>query len=170
MPTGPARHCRAPDRPSPPVGSEPPATAAAPIATTRNGVALTDAQRKRLVDLACGDSRRAERARMLLLAERGHNDREVARAIGVHRVTVWRLRKRVAERGIEAALARPYRKKLDEDQREYLHALARSAPPNGRARWTMKLLTATLVERGIVESISHVAVWQALKDGTPHRD
>ena len=133
-------------------------------------MAFSDAQRERLADLACGNSRRAKRARMLLLAERGHNDREVARAIGVHRVTVWRLRKRVAERGIEAAIARPHRKKLDEDQREYLHALARSEPPKERARWTMKLLAATLVERGIVESISHVAVWRALKDGTRYRD
>lgn len=105
-----------------------------------------------------------------MLAERGYNDREVARAVGVHRITVWRLRKRVVERGLEAALARPHRKKLDEDRREYLLALSRSEPPKGRARWTLQLLADTLVERGIVESISHVAVWQALKNDAPRRD
>ena len=126
-------------------------------------------QRERLRELAhggCKDAVTAGRARMLLLAEAGCNDREVARIVGVDRITVWRLRKRVAERGLEAALrnhAVHMPRKLDADHKALLIDLARSEPPQGRQRWTLRLLAERLVELGVVESISEVTVWKALK-------
>lgn len=172
MTTGPAAsHRRSQDRAAPPPGPGPPVGVPAARAPIPVGGAFNDVEKRRLVDLLHGgEPRRANWARMLLLAEQGYNDREVARAVGVHRVTVWRLRKRVAERGLEAALARPHCKKLDEDRREYLLTLARSEPPNGTIRWTLQLLADALVERGLVESISRVAVWQALRNGFTRRD
>ena len=126
-------------------------------------------QRERLRELAhggCQDAVAARRARMLLLAEEGYNDREVARVVGVDRITVWRLRKRFAEGGLEAALIN-YRehmpKKLNADQKTYLMTLARSEPPQGREWWTLGLLAERLAEVGMVEKISHVAVWKVLR-------
>ena len=128
-------------------------------------------QRERLRELAqggCEDAVTARRARMLLLAEEGHNDREVAKVVGVDRITVWRLRKRVAERGLEAALIN-HRKhsptKLNASQKIYLMTLACSEPPQGREWWTLQLLAERLVELGMVEKISHVTVWKALRSG-----
>ena len=128
-------------------------------------------QRERLRELAhggCQDAVTARRARMLLLAEEGYNDREVARVVGVDRITVWRLRKRFAERGLKATLVN-YRehlpKKLNADQKTYLMTLACSEPPQGREWWTLQLLAERLAEVGMVEKISHLAVWKALRGG-----
>jgi hypothetical protein len=58
---------------------------------------------------------------------------------------------------------REYRPKLDGRQEAHLIATACSAPPEGRARWTLRLLADKLVELDVVGSISHEAVRQALK-------
>lgn len=124
------------------------------------------AQRRKLAKLACGNHPTlARRARILLLSDKGYSDSEVAEIAGVHKTTVWRLRKRVRERGLEAALVGARRKKLGKEQRAYLLALSRSEPPERRTRWTMQLLADTLVERGMIEDISHVTVWKVLRRG-----
>jgi transposase len=79
------------------------------------------------------------------------------------------VRQRLVERGLEGALARkkqqrPSRQRLLDGKREAeLIALACSAPPEGRARWTLHLLADRLVELQVVESISHETVRQTLK-------
>ena len=79
-----------------------------------------------------------------------------------------RLRKQYAEEGLEAALKRrasrrEYRRKLDGAQEAHLVALARGAPPAGRARWSPRLLTDRLVEWEISEEVSYQAVRRVLK-------
>ena len=79
-----------------------------------------------------------------------------------------RVRKRYVAAGLEAALhrkppAREYRRKLDGEQEAHLVALACSAPPEGRKRWTLRLLADRLVELEVVEAVSHETVRQALK-------
>lgn len=73
------------------------------------------------------------------------------------------------EEGFEAAV-RPYRvgtriydRKLDGDQEAHLIALACSAPPEGQAHWTLRLLAQRMVELGSIDTLSHETVRQMLK-------
>jgi Homeodomain-like domain len=81
---------------------------------------------------------------------------------------VARVRQRYAAAGLDAALdrkppARQYRRTLDGRQEARLVALACSAPPEGRKRWTLRLLSERLVALQVVESVSYETVRQALK-------
>jgi transposase len=114
-------------------------------------------------------ARRLKRALVLLAADEGRKDEEIAASARVHRTTVEYLRKRFVEEGLEAALSehpRPGKERLlDGKQEAYLVALACSKPPSGRASWTMQLLADRLVELQIVESISDETVRRTLKRG-----
>jgi transposase len=107
----------------------------------------------------------------LLLADEGGADAAIAAALHVHRATVERTRPRFVEGGIERALhdrPRPgSRPKLDRKQEAFLVALACSAPPDGRARWTMQLLADRLVALEIVDAISDETVRRTLKKERP---
>jgi transposase len=114
--------------------------------------------------------RRIKRALILLAVEAGHKDEEIAAQVRVHRTTVEHVRKRFAEGGLESALnerPRPGQaRKLDGRQEAYVIALACSEPPEGRARWTLRLLASRLVELEIVDEISHKTVERLLKKGS----
>jgi transposase len=114
-------------------------------------------------------ARRLKRALVLLAADDGDKDEEVAAKARVHVTTVEQIRKRCVEEGLEAALSeRPRPGKaplLDGRQEAYLIALACSQPPAGRAEWTMKLLAGRIVELEIVDSISDETVRRTLKRG-----
>ena len=118
-------------------------------------------------------ARRLKRALVLLAADEGRKDEQIAESARVHRTTVEYLRKRFVEEGLEAALSermRPGRERvLDGKQEAYLVALACSKPPEGRASWTMQLLADRLVELQIVESISDETVRRTLKRGRSNR-
>ena len=112
-------------------------------------------------------ARRLTRARILLLADEGGTDQEVAAALHVHPATAERARRRFVEGGVERALSdkpRPGgRPKLDGKPAAHLVALACSAPPEGRSRWTMQLLADRLVELRVVAAISDETVRRTLK-------
>jgi hypothetical protein len=81
---------------------------------------------------------------------------------------VARVRKQYFFEGLEAALDRrppnrEYRRKLDGEQEARLLALACSEPPEGQARWSLRLLADKLVELEIVEEVSHQTVRRILK-------
>lgn len=113
------------------------------------------------------------RAQILLKADAGDAgsglvDQQVSEALDVGVQTVHRVRKAYVEEGLEAALeAKPKRghrpRKLDGAQEARLVALACSQPPEGRTRWTLRLLADKLVELEIVDSIGKDAVQQTLK-------
>lgn len=133
-------------------------------------VDLTEAERAELESLTrrgIASARRLTRARVLLLADEGASDEVVAAALHVHRRTVERLRQHFVEEGFARALSdkpRPGgRPKLDARQEAFLIALACSAPPEGRARWTLQLLADRLVALEVVEAISDETVRRALK-------
>jgi len=115
-------------------------------------------------------ARKIRRAHILLLANEGLRDKEVARALSAAVTTVERVRKRFVEEGLEAAISerpRPGAKRsLDGHQEAYLVALACSEPPEGRESWTMQLLADRLVEVGVLEEISDETVRRTLKRGT----
>jgi hypothetical protein len=85
----------------------------------------------------------------------------------MHVATVERTRRRCMEEDVEAAPTEHQRlggqAKLQGKPESFLVALACSAPPEGRERWTMKLLADRLVELDIVESISDDTVRRTLK-------
>lgn len=119
------------------------------------------------------------RAKLVLHADEGElgpawQDQQLIEAFGVSRSKVMRLRKQLVLEGLEAALSRrttmqPRRRKLDGKQEARLVALACSAAPAGRAKWTMQLLADKLVELNVVESISSECVRQTIKKTTCSR-
>lgn len=115
-------------------------------------------------------ARKLNRARVLLLADQGETDQQIAKAVGVGTSTVERIRKRfVTEGSLEAALTERPRpggnRKLSGRQEAYLLALASSDPPQGNKRWTMQLLADRLVELEVVDSLSDETVRRTLKRG-----
>lgn len=113
------------------------------------------------------------RAQILLKADAGPEgsgmtDGAVAEALDVGVATVHRVRRAYVEQGFGAALerqpaARCKVRKLDGEQEARLIAVACGPPPQGRARWTLRLLADQLVELEIVESIGKDAVHRVLK-------
>jgi len=111
-------------------------------------------------------------ANMLLKADADGpkwTDAQIAEAFGCHRTTVEDVRKRLVTQGMTAALARkqqemPSRpRSLDGDAEARLVAIACGKAPEGRAKWTLRLLADKLVELDIVDAVSHTTVWQTLK-------
>jgi len=116
-------------------------------------------------------------ARVLLKADADGSawgDVRIAEALECSVGTVARVRKQFAQGGLDAALyrkkpvGRQYRK-LDGAQEARLVALACSAPPEGQARWTLKLLADRLVELEVVDAVSDETVRRTLKKTTSSR-
>src|SRR5262245_53707406 len=137
-------------------------------------VRLTAAQRLELERLAATGKRSAAtitRARILLKADAdgdGWADDRIAEALDTSASTVARVRKKFVQQGLPAAVGRKrptgrHYRKLDGAQEAQLAAVACSPPPQGQARWTMKLLADKLVELEVVEGIDPATVWRTLK-------
>ena len=107
------------------------------------------------------------RARILLKTDEGWSAPKVAQALDVSEGTVFRLKRRFAEDGLEGALKDRAqfnrRRKLDERAGAHLIAMACSPVPEGHERWNLRLLADRMVELGVVEPLSHEAVRLHLK-------
>lgn len=113
------------------------------------------------------------RARILLKADQAegglaYTDAEIAEALDVSPKTVFNLRKKWVELGLEQALERRPQAnrrppKLDGKAEAKLVACSCGPPPKGRSKWTLRLLADRAVELELVDSISHEAVRQTLK-------
>ena len=133
-------------------------------------VDLTKEERTQLLEFIKSgkqSARKLNRARILLLADEGKADGEIAKALHTGTATVQRTRQRFVEGNLEGALnERPRpggQKKLDEKGEAILETLAHSQPPEGRKRWTLQLVADRLVELKVVDSISYETVRQELK-------
>ena len=128
-----------------------------------------DEQQQLLKLIRCGkaSARKLTRARILLKANERLTDEQTADALHVGSATVGRVRQRFVEEGFESALSersRPgQRLKLDGKQQAHLIAVACSSPPEGRGRWTLRLLADQVVELGLAEAVSYETVRQVLK-------
>jgi hypothetical protein len=142
----------------------------------RYRITLTEQERQdlqRLVSTGKGAAKKLVRARIVLLADQSpggpaKSDPEVCDALGCGRATVERVRKQFVEEGLDVALqpprsARVYQRRLDGKAEAHLVALACGAPPEGRARWTLRLLADRMVALEYVESVAHETVRQTLK-------
>jgi transposase len=136
-------------------------------------VTLTEEERQYLRQMLSGGEekvRKLARARILLKANEGWTDEALGEALYSSVSTIERTRRRFVEEGLEAALnrrrsTRRYERKLDGNAEAHLVALACSAPPEGRERWTLRLLAEALVslEQVDIDSVSHETVRQVLK-------
>ena len=115
-----------------------------------------------------------QRAQALLKCDQGPDgprwiDQRIAAAFGCTRQSVENWRKQAVERGPLSLLERkaretpPITPKLDGEKQALLVKLACSQPPEGRTRWTMRLLAERLVELKVVDEIDHETVRRTLK-------
>jgi transposase len=144
--------------------------------TDKYVVRLTAPQRRELGRMARSGKHSARtlvHARILLKVDAaaggpGWDDATTAAALDCGASTVARVRRKFADGGLDAALhrkrptGRQYRK-LDGRQEARLVALACSPAPDGRARWTLKLLADKLVELEVVDAVSDETVRRTLK-------
>ena len=137
-------------------------------------VELSEEQRehlRRAISSGRAPAREQAHARVLLRADAGDTDEEVAGVVEVSVRTVERVRRLFASGGLDAALPRrpqpprPARRRLDGDAEARLVMLACSKPPEGRAAWTMQLLADRLVELKYVgeDGVSDETVRRCLK-------
>ena len=107
------------------------------------------------------------RARILLKSNDGWAAPKVAEALDVALGTVYRIKQRFAEEGLDGALWDRRQvnrhRKLDDRGEAHLIALACSEPPAGHDHWTLRALAGKAVELGLVESLSHETVLLRLK-------
>jgi hypothetical protein len=139
-------------------------------------VTLTAEEREEwqaLIAKGKASARKLAHARVLLPvdeaeAQAGRIDEETAAALNLSVRTIERVRQRFVEQGFAAALLpapskRVYARTFDGASEARLIALACGAPPEGKARWTLRLLAEQLVELQVLASVSRECVRQALK-------
>ena len=132
-------------------------------------VNLTDDERATLEQMlrrGTHAARQLTRARILLKADAGWRDHDIAHAIDASRLTVERTRKRFRQCRLSALDERPRpgkKPRLDSKGEARLIAAACTVPPEGRERWTLQLLADRVVELQRAASCSEDTVWRVLK-------
>jgi transposase len=137
----------------------------------RYRVELNQVERTELKALLSGGkhaSRKLKRAQILLAADVGAGDEEIARSVGVGGSTVYRTKRRFVEGNLERALSEEPRpgaeRKLTGKEEALLVATACASPPKGRSRWTLKLLAGAIVKLTDHTSLSHETVRRRLAE------
>jgi len=140
-------------------------------------VTLTEDERKALSELASKGKQKSQKVLNALIllgcdegecqTERSTNE-EIARVLHISMRKIDRVKKRFVEEGFDAALDkkmgnRMYAKKIDGDFEAHLVALSCSEPPEGFARWSLRLLADKVVELNYIDNISHETVRRILK-------
>ena len=122
---------------------------------------------QKIVESGEEKARKITRCRVLLLADKGKTDQEISDALNVCLATIFNIRRRYHQEGLERAInerARPGQPpKFKGKSMAKITALACSKPPEGRAKWSLRLLADRVIELDIVETISHVSVHNILK-------
>lgn len=136
----------------------------------KNPVKLKPKERKslkRLITKGTEKARKITRCRILLLAHEGKSDTQIIEALKVARNTIRTVRFRYARKSLEAAINEQPRpgapKKFSGRQKAKITAIACSKPPEGRGRWTLRLIADKVVELEMVDNISHQTVKRVLK-------
>ena len=146
------------------------------MATKKYHVSLTEAERIELLRLSKSQrhsERERKRARILLLADEAKEggadkDADIAKQVKVAPLTVNRVRRRFAERGLNKSLTHKEQETrkprvLDGEAEAFLVALTCGTAPEGQVRWSLRLLQEALIEQQIVGAIGKETVRQTLK-------
>jgi|TARA_B100001964_G_C14137947_1_gene556038 hypothetical protein len=140
-------------------------------------VTLTKEERETLETLATRGKHRSQKilnALILLGCDEGKNQSkrstndDMARVLNISMKKIDRVKKRFVEEGIDVALNgrkgnRVYAKKADGDFEAHLVALSCSDPPEGFARWSLRLLADKVVELEYIDTVSHETIRRVLK-------
>jgi hypothetical protein len=143
----------------------------------KHTVKLTQEQRERLqqlINTGQASARKLTHARILLKADEGEagpdwSDAQIKQALEVGLTTIWRVRKRFHEEGLDEALnrqpqpERPETRIIDGEVEAHLIALICAGKPEEQDHWSLRLLAEKLVQLGEVEHVSHETVRQTLK-------
>src|SRR5712692_8476625 len=137
----------------------------------RYRVELSQAERSELTALLSGGkhaARKLKRAQILLAADAGAGDEDIAISVAVGGSTVYRTKRRFVEDNLEAALSEEPRpgaeRKLSGKEEALLVATACSNPPAGRARWTLELLAGAMVKLTEHQDLSRETVRRRLAE------
>ena len=126
-------------------------------------------QLEKIVRSGKHSARKMRWAQALLRADEGWTDEKIAEAFDLSVPTLERIRRRFVEEGMDVALGarshapRPYMQRLDGAQEARLIALACGKAPEGRQRWTLRLLADKIVELHVVDRVSYQTVRRVLK-------
>jgi len=139
-------------------------------------VILTDKERKKLTRIISKGSvsdKKIMHAHVLLAADEGRipkrSEEEIADLLQINARTVHTIRKTYATKGLAAAIGRkkrltpPIQPKITRDVVAMIIALSCSKPPEGRSKWSLRLLADKIVELQIMDSISHESVCRLMK-------
>ena len=137
----------------------------------RYRVTLSTPERVQLVRMVLGGKlavRKLKRVQILLAADAGSTDEQIAKNVVVGTSTVYRTKQRFVDEGLERALNEAPRvgaeRMFDVNDEALLIAVACSKPPGGRARWTLQLLADEMVRLTVHESISDETVRRRLNE------
>ena len=137
----------------------------------RYRVELSQAERDQLMALLSGGkhaARKLKRAQILLAADAGARDEDIATSVAVGGSTVYRTKRRFVEGDLEAALSEEPRpgaeRKLSGREEALLVATACSRPPQGRARWTLELLAGAMIKLTAHTGLSRETVRRRLAE------
>jgi transposase len=137
----------------------------------RYRVELSQVERDELTAVLSGGrhaARKLKRAQILLAADAGARDEDIALNVGVGGSTVYRTKRRFVEGNLDAALSEEPRpgaeRKLSGKEEGLLVATACSKPPEGRARWTLALLAGAMVKLTEHEELSRETVRRRLAE------
>ena len=137
----------------------------------RYRVDLSQSEHDELTALLSGGrhaARKLKRAQILLAADAGSGDEQIAATLGVSGSTIYRTKRRFVEANLEGALNEEPRpgaeRKLSGTEEALLVATACSKPPPGRARWTLELLAGELIKLTEHEDLSRETVRRRLAE------
>jgi len=139
-------------------------------------VKLTETERlqlKELISSGEASARQIRRAYILLKSDSSEGGpkwkyQTICEAYDVSQLTVYNVRKKYIESGLEGAILRKkpdrvYERRLDGEGEAHLIALVCGEPPDGYERWSLRLLKDRIISLEIVENISHETIRQTLK-------
>lgn len=117
-------------------------------------------------------ARALTRARILLLANKGKKDVEIQEMLSVGRSTVWRVKNNYLSKGVEYALTERNRPgqpvKYDKKKKAEIIAYACTTPPEGRKRWTVRLLAEEMNKQDEFKTINRETIRLTLKKTIPN--
>jgi len=124
-------------------------------------------QLQKLISSGVATARKLTRARILLKVDAGLTKTEISQALDVTINTITNVCRSFQTQRLSAVERkkpkREYEHSLDGEAEAYLIAIACSEPPEGRERWTLRMLQAEMVKRKYVDQVSHETVRTALK-------
>ena len=115
-------------------------------------------------------ARKITRCHILLLSDKKESNGKISRTLNIALLTIRRIQQRYIEGGLKSAIEERPRSgkppKFSGKQQAQITALACSTPPEGRSRWTLRLLADKVVELELVDDISYKSVGEILKKRT----